>query len=82
LYLDEYGRPDLAIACYKDYRDSQRSGADTIYRLAQAYEAAGDIPNAKRCYKLVMGYASHPRYWDASSALRRLDESPQDAPDV
>ena len=30
VYLDELDRPDLAIACYTDYREYQRSGADTI----------------------------------------------------
>lgn len=76
-YLDALGRPDLAIACYKDYRESQRSGADTLYRLGQAYEAAGDVPNAKRSYKQVTGYQNHPRYWDATEAIRRLEESPE-----
>ena len=79
-YLNRENRPDLAIQCYKDYRESQRSGADTIYLLAQAYEAAGDVPNAKRCYKQVTGYQSHPRYWDATAAIRRLDEPPDEPP--
>ena len=72
MYLDELARPDLAIECYKDYREFQRSGADTSFRLGQAYEAATDIPNAIRSYEIVTAYPQHPRYWDATEAIRRL----------
>ncbi len=74
LYLDELGRPDLAIACYTDYREYQRSGADTIYMLGKAYEAKGDVHSAIKSYELVTAYQNHPRYWDATEAVRRLKE--------
>src|SRR5438874_9285631 len=35
LYLNELGRPDLAIASFLDYRQSSKSGADTLYKLGQ-----------------------------------------------
>ena len=72
IYLDDLDRPDLAIACLKDFRDYQKSGADSLYRLGQAYEASGDRANAKRNYDLVTAYKGHPRYWDATEASRRM----------
>lgn len=74
LYLDELNRPDLAINCFTDYREYQRSGADTLYDLGRAYEAKGDRAAAKKSYELVTAYQNHPRYWDAMEAIRRLDE--------
>ncbi|OWK47303.1 tetratricopeptide repeat protein [Fimbriiglobus ruber] len=74
LYLDELDRPDLAILCFEDYREYQRSGADTLFRLGQAYEAKGDKLAAKRAYDTVTAYPQHPRYWDATEAVRRLKE--------
>jgi tetratricopeptide (TPR) repeat protein len=72
LYLEEYQRPDLAIACFQTFRDYQKSGADTLFHLARAYEAAKQIPSAIRYYEMVTAYQGHPRYWDASEAARRL----------
>jgi hypothetical protein len=74
LYLDELDRPDLAIACFNDYREYQRSGADTLYELGRAYEAKGDRAAAIKSYELVTAYQNHPRYWDATEAVRRLKE--------
>jgi tetratricopeptide (TPR) repeat protein len=74
LYLDELNRPDLAINCFNDYREYQRSGADTIYDLGRAYEAKGDKAAAIKSYELVTAYQNHPRYWDATEAVRRLKE--------
>jgi tetratricopeptide (TPR) repeat protein len=74
LYLDELDRPDLAIGCYTDYREYQRSGADTIYRLGEAYEKKGDVTAAIKAFELVTAYQNHPRYWDATEAVRRLKE--------
>lgn len=74
VYLDELDRPDLAIACYTDYREYQRSGADTIYRLGEAHEKKGDTAAAIKAYELVTAYQNHPRYWDATEAVRRLKE--------
>jgi tetratricopeptide (TPR) repeat protein len=72
LYLDELGRPDLAIAAYKDYKGYLKAGADTHYQLGRAYEAANDATNAIREYDAVTAFEGHPRYWDAKDALRRL----------
>ena len=72
MYLDEYQRPDLAILCFQAFREYHKSGADTLFHLARAYEAAKQIPNAIRYYEMVTAYQGHPRYWDATEAVRRL----------
>src|SRR5262249_6507268 len=72
LYLNEVARPDLAVDCYLEFRKSSRSGADTLYKLGQAYEAVGDIKKAKRHYEQVTAYEGHPLAPDARSALYRL----------
>jgi tetratricopeptide (TPR) repeat protein len=72
LYLDELNRPDLAVGCFSDYRSYQKSGADTLYRLGQAQEAAGNVPAAVKAFEAVTAYTSHPRYWEATEAVRRL----------
>jgi predicted Zn-dependent protease len=72
LYLNELKRPDLALACFLDYKEHQNSGADTLYYIAQAYEAQNDIKNAMRFYDTVTAYENHPKYWDAQEAIRRL----------
>lgn len=72
LYLNDYSRPDLAIPCYMEFRQSAKSGADTLFKLGQAHEALGDIPRAIKFYEQVTGYAEHPKYYDAQEALSRL----------
>lgn len=72
LYLNELSRPDLAVAMYTSYRDYHKSGAETLYQLALAQEAAGNAGAALRCFEAVTGYKEHPRYWDATEAVRRL----------
>lgn len=79
MYLDELGRPDLAVGCFHDYRDYARSGADTLYLLGRAHEAAGNIPAAIRAFDAVAAFTSHPRYTDALEAARRLREGQQGA---
>jgi hypothetical protein len=74
-YLYEAGRPDLAVNCFKDYRKSSKSGADTIYKLGQAYEQLGDRVRAAKCYENVTSYDSHPLAPDARDALHRLQSS-------
>jgi len=74
LYLDELERPDLAIACYNDYREYQRSGADTIFLLGKAQEKHGDLKAAIQSYQLVTAYQNHPRYWEATEAVQRLKD--------
>ena len=65
-------RPDLAIPCFTEYRKSSKSGADTLYKLGQAYEQTGDRVRAKKCYEHVTSYDSHPLAPDAREALYRL----------
>jgi predicted Zn-dependent protease len=72
LYLYDLHRPELAVSCYQDYRKSSKSGADTVYKLGQAYEEIGDRARAKRCYEQVVAFDSHPRAPDAHDALQRL----------
>jgi tetratricopeptide (TPR) repeat protein len=71
-YLYELGRPDLAVSCLKDFRKSSKSGADTLYKLAQAYEQLGDRARAKKCYEHVIAYNGHPLVMDARDALYRM----------
>lgn len=71
-YLNEMSRPDLAIPCFTEFRKSSKSGADTLYKLGQAYEQTGDRVRAKKCYEHVTSYDSHPLAPDAREALYRL----------
>jgi tetratricopeptide (TPR) repeat protein len=75
LYLYELGRPDLAVPCLNDFRKSSKSGADTMYKLGQAYEQLGDRARATKCYQHVTAYESHPLAPDAHDALHRLQSS-------
>jgi tetratricopeptide (TPR) repeat protein len=75
MYLYDLGKPDLAVGCFNDYRKSSRSGADTLYKLGQAYEQIGDRARAAKCYEHVTAYDSHPLAMDAHDALHRLQSS-------
>lgn len=72
LYLNDLARPDLAVPCFLEFRTSVKSGADTIYKLGQAYEQLGDAARAAKCYEQVTAYEGHPRYYDAQEGLRRV----------
>jgi tetratricopeptide (TPR) repeat protein len=72
IYLDELGKPDLAMHCFLAYKDYHKSGGDTLYQIARCYEAKGDTANAIRFYTAVTGYDGHPLYWDAKEAIKRL----------
>jgi tetratricopeptide (TPR) repeat protein len=72
IYLYELSKPDLAIECLKDFRHSSKSGADTMYKMAQAYEQLGDRVRAVKFYKHVAAYEGHPLAPEASDALYRL----------
>ncbi|HEY1189496.1 MAG TPA: tetratricopeptide repeat protein [Gemmata sp.] len=72
LYLEELGRPDLALKAYSDYKDYHKSGADTLFNIARCYEAMGDPANAAKFYNAVTAFEEHPKYWDAKDALKRL----------
>jgi tetratricopeptide (TPR) repeat protein len=79
VYLDELDQPDLAISCFRDYREYQKSGANTLYRLGEAYEKKGDKPAAIRSYEAVTAYTNHPLYWEATEAVRRLKDDGQNS---
>ena len=73
IYLDEIDRPDLAANCFNDYRQSPKSGAETLYQLGRALERSGDTAGAIRAYEGVSkAYASHSRAHEAGEAARRL----------
>lgn len=72
LYLNNLGKPDLAVACLTEFRNSPRSGAKTLFRLGQAYEAMGDRTRAAKYYEQVTAYESNPLAPDAHDALARL----------
>lgn len=72
LYLDELGKPDLAVECFRAFRDSNKSGADTVYKLGRAYEQLGDRARAAKCYENVTAYETHPLAPDAREALYRV----------
>jgi tetratricopeptide (TPR) repeat protein len=75
LYLNDYSRADLALACYKEYRQSSKSGADTLYKMGQAYEMLGDLPHAAKAYEQVTAYEGHPLVYEARSALSRVKQA-------
>lgn len=72
LYLDELGEPAKAAECYRQYQGYVKSGAETLFRLGRALEAAGRPTEARKWYDMVLVYPSHPRAADARSALARL----------
>jgi tetratricopeptide (TPR) repeat protein len=72
LYLRELERPDRAVACFTAYRKCAKSGADTLYKLGEAYEHLGEQARAARFYEQVTAYDNHPLAPDARDALRRV----------
>ena len=72
LYLNEIDRPDLAVVCYSAYREYQKSGADTLFLLGQAYEKSGNLNAAIKSFESVSVYPQHPRFYEAAEAVRRL----------
>ena len=72
LYLNELNRPDLAITAYSAYSKYNKSGGETMFQLARAYEANGNTAAAIRTYEAVSIYQNHPRSYEASEAARRL----------
>lgn len=72
MYLNDLSQPEQAIACFKDYRKSSKSGADTVYKIGQAYEQLGDFARAAKHYEHVTAYSGHPLAPDAHDALSRL----------
>jgi tetratricopeptide (TPR) repeat protein len=72
LYLRELDRPDLAVDCFTAYRTSSKSGADTLFKLGEAYERLGERKRAAKFYEQVTAYDNHPLAPDAQDALRRV----------
>jgi tetratricopeptide (TPR) repeat protein len=71
LYLDT--KPDQAILCFQEFgRHSSLAGADTLFKMAKAYENLGDVQRALRKYEEVAGYEQHPLYYEARDAIDRL----------
>jgi TolA-binding protein len=64
------------VPCYLEFRDSAKSGADTLFKLGQAHEALGDLKKAFKFYEQVTGYTEHPKYYDAQEAMSRLRQGP------
>ena len=72
LYLDDYNRPDLAVECLKEFLDSEKSGARTLYDLGRAYEAMGDSTRAVNYFTQAAAFEDNPIRWDAEEAIRRV----------
>lgn len=71
LYLNDYDRADLAVGCFQDFRKSDKSGADTLYKLGMAYERLGETARAAKFFEQVTGYEGHPLAGEAAAGLRR-----------
>lgn len=69
LYLED--KPDQAVLCYVEFRQSDEAGADTAYKLGRAYEACGEMAKAAACYAEVTAYERHPLFFEAREALER-----------
>jgi tetratricopeptide (TPR) repeat protein len=72
LYLNELGQPEKAIECFTAFRTSAKSGADTLYKLGEAYEQLGQAKKAAKYYEQVTAYDGHPLAPDARQALMRV----------
>jgi tetratricopeptide (TPR) repeat protein len=75
LYLRELDRPDLAVECFTAFRSSAKSGADTLYKLGEAYERLGDVKRAAKFYEQVTAFDGHPMAPEARAALWRVRET-------
>lgn len=73
LYLDALADPRAAIDCFEIYKEFGKSGADTLYKLALAYELSGQLAHAKKWYDMVLVYPDHPRAAPARAALARIE---------
>jgi tetratricopeptide (TPR) repeat protein len=74
LYLEE--KPDQAVLCLQEFRKCEKSGANTMYKLGQAYENLGDFARAARCYEQVTAFQDHPLYYEAQAGLERVKRNP------
>jgi hypothetical protein len=76
MYL-QAGQPEKALPCLSDFRASAKSGADTIYKMAQAQEQLGERLKAKKLYENVAAYEGHPLAVEAQYAADRLAAMPE-----
>jgi tetratricopeptide (TPR) repeat protein len=72
LYLSELGQPERAVECFTAFRTSAKSGADTLFKLGEAYEQLGQAKKAAKYYEQVTAYDGHPLAGDARVALMRV----------
>src|SRR5262249_9629666 len=70
MYLDE--KPDQAVMCFQVFRQSQRAGADTMYKMGRAYENLGDYGRAAKCFEQVLAFEGYPLYFEAQDGLDRI----------
>lgn len=70
MYLDE--KPEQAVMCFNVFKNSQRAGADTMYKLGRAYENLGDYTRAAKCFEQVLAFEGHPLYFEAQDGLDRV----------
>ncbi len=71
-WLERLGNPRQALAPLHDLEKDLGSGADTMLSLGRAYEAAGEMPAARKWYELTLVYPDHPAAERARAALRRM----------
>ena len=74
IYLDD--KPDQAVQCFQEFRKSDKSGADTIYKMGRALESLGDFKRAAKCFEQVVAFEKHPLYYEAREALERVKRNP------
>jgi tetratricopeptide (TPR) repeat protein len=60
-----------ALACFSDYRQSTKSGADTLFKLGQAAERLGELTKAKNYYEHANMF-DHPNKYEVNMALDRI----------
>jgi tetratricopeptide (TPR) repeat protein len=70
MYVDD--KPDQAVMCLLEFRNSPKSGANTMFNLGKAYENLGDKNRALRCYEQVVAFEGNPLVYDAQEAMDRL----------
>jgi tetratricopeptide (TPR) repeat protein len=73
MYLEE--KPDQAVLCFEVYRNSERAGADTMFKLGRAYENLGDFRRAAKYYEHVTAFEGHPLYYEAQEGISRVKRS-------
>ena len=62
LYLDDYNRPDLAVECLKEFQESEKSGARTLYDLGRGFEMMGQADRAIKYYQQAAAFEDVEAY--------------------